>query len=196
MRQLTKKNEPMNSLFDYFEQFMPLSTDAKALIAITAEYVEFPKNAQILIAGNHNKQMYVIKKGIVRGYKINDKGEDITLSLWMENDTFGDITTYIMGSPLKKSYEALEDISAYSININQFRELFAVSNEICNLGRLIIESYVVKIEIFKDSLRDSTAQERLQFLMTHRPGLMSRVKLKYIASFLDISSETLSRIRH
>src|SRR5665647_430256 len=83
----------MNSLFDYFEQFMPLSTDAKALIAITAEYVEFPKNAQILIAGNHNKQMYVIKKGIVRGYKINDKGEDITLSLWMENDTFGDITT-------------------------------------------------------------------------------------------------------
>ena len=185
----------MNSLFNYFEQFMPLSTEAKALIALTVERVVFPRNTKILIAGNHNKNMYVIEKGIVRGYKINDRGDDITLSLWMENDTFGDITTYIKGQQLKKSYEALEDVSAYSINIKQFRELFAVSHEICNLGRLIIESFVIKTEMFKDSLRDSTAHERLDFLMTHRPNLISRVKLKYIASFLDISSETLSRIR-
>jgi CRP/FNR family transcriptional regulator, anaerobic regulatory protein len=186
----------MNSIFNYFEQFMPLSTEAKALLATTVEYVEFPKNSKILSIGNHNKYMYVIKKGIVRGYKINDRGDDITLSLWMENDTFGDITTYITGQPLKKSYEALEDVIAYSINIKQFRELFALNHEICNLGRLIIESFVVKTEMFKDSLRDSTARERLQFFITHRPGLVSRVKLKYIASYLDISSETLSRIRH
>lgn len=185
----------MNSIFEYFEQFMPLSTEAKALLATTVEYVEFPKNTKILEIGNHNKYMYIIKKGIARGYKISSSGNDITLSLWMENETFGDITTYILGQQLKKSYEALEDICAYSINIKLFRELFDINHEICNLGRLIVESFVLKTEFLKDSLRDSTAQERLQFFITHRPGLLSRVKLKYIASYLDISMETLSRIR-
>jgi CRP-like cAMP-binding protein len=185
----------MNFLFNYFEQFIPLSIEAKALIATTVEHVEFPKNTQILTAGNHNKYMYVIKKGLVRGYKINDKGEDITLSLWMENDTFGDITTYIIGHRLQKSYEALENVSAYSINIKQFRELFAVSHEICNLGRLVVESFIVKTELFKDSFGNNTSRERLHLLMTHRPSLVSRVKLKYIASYLGISSETLSRLR-
>lgn len=185
----------MKNVFEFFEQFMPLSTEAKALISLTVESVEFSKNTQILIEGNYNKHMYVIKKGIVRGYKITENGDDITVTLWMENETFGDITTYITDQSLKKSYEALEDVIAYMINIKQFRELFDINHEICNLGRLIVESFVIKTELLKDNLRDSSAQERLQFLITHRPGLISRVKLKYIASYLDISMETLSRIR-
>lgn len=186
----------MNGIFDYFEQFTLLSTEAKALIALTIDSVEFPKHTQIMLAGKHNKYMYVIKKGIVRGYIVTELGKDITMSLWMENEAFGDVSTYITGNSLQKSYEALEDVSVYRLNIKQFRELFEVNHEICNLGRLIVESFILKTEMLKDVLRNSTAQERLQLFIKHRSGLLSRVKLKYIASYLDISMETLSRIRH
>ena len=184
----------MKTLFDFFDQFLVLSPEAKELISKTVDYQFFRKNTLILNVGVHNKYMYIIKKGIVRGFFNNDK-EEVTLSLWMENETFGDIATYITGSKATKSYEALEDLEVFTIEIAPFRALFEKNHEICNLGRIIVEQFVLKTERLKNALRFTCPEDKLKQFLANRPGLISRVKLKYIASYLNITPETLSRIR-
>ncbi len=172
----------MKTPFDFFDQFLVLSPEAKELISETIDYQTFRKNTIIL------------KKGIVRGFIHNDK-EEVTLSLWMENETFGDISTYITGAKTTKAYEALEDLEVYTVEIASFRALFEKNHEICNLGRIIVEQFVLKTERLKNALRFTCPEDKLKQFIVNRPGLISRVKLKYIASYLNITPETLSRIR-
>ena len=184
----------MKTPFDFFDQFLVLSPEAKELISETIDYQTFRKNTIILNIGVYNKYMYIIKKGIVRGFIHNDK-EEVTLSLWMENETFGDISTYITGAKTTKAYEALEDLEVYTVEIASFRALFEKNHEICNLGRIIVEQFVLKTERLKNALRFTCPEDKLKQFIVNRPGLISRVKLKQIASYLNITPETLSRIR-
>ncbi len=185
----------MKTPFDFFDQFLILSAEAKELISETIDYQFFRKNTKILNVGMHNKFMYIIKKGVVRGYVNNDKEEEVTLSLWMENETFGDVSTYITGSKTTKAYEALEDLEVFAIEIAPFRALFEKNHEVCNLGRIIVEQFVLKTERLKNALRFTCPEDKLKQFLANRPGLISRVKLKQIASYLNITPETLSRIR-
>ncbi len=184
----------MQDLIDYFENCIPLSEESKDLILTTVELITINKNTIVVKEGEENKFMYIIKKGLVKAY-YSKNGEDITISLWMENDSFGDLVTYITGKPAVKSYITIEDTQAYKINTQKFRELFETSLEICNLGRLIAERYIVKTEFFKNALINKTVEEKYNFLIKHRPEIIKRVKLKDIASYLNMSPETLSRLR-
>jgi CRP-like cAMP-binding protein len=138
--------------------------------------------------------MYIVKTGVVRGYYYKDF-QEITVSLWMENETFGDVTTYITNNPAIKSYQAIEDTELYRMDIQRFRSFFEVNHEICNLARIISERYILKSQFLSYCLIHLTAEEKYQLFLINKPGLINRVKIKHIASYLDITPETLSRIR-
>lgn len=183
----------MNSVFDYFSRFMVLSDEAKGLIEGTVEMVYIPCRTVIVRQGQVNNSMYIIRKGIARGFRTYN-AEELTVSLWAEGEAFGDVTTYITGGPAAKSYQLLEDSELYCLNIGQFRALFAVSHEVCNLGRLIAEEYIVRMEERKREYMALSASERYQYFITKHPQLLRRIKYKYIASYLGITAETFCRI--
>ncbi len=185
----------MKEVLNYFDQYLVLSTEAKELILSTIDFIKVRRGTHLITVGNINNYMYLIKKGVVRGYYFKEYNE-ITISLWMENEIFGDVTTYITRNSAIKSYQASEDLELYRINIVNFRALFDVSPEICKLGRIMAEKFIVKTEYLKNCLRDLTAEEKYQLFLIIRPSLINRVKLKQIASYIDIAPETLSRLRH
>lgn len=185
----------MKQAFIFFESHLSLSQRAIDSIEQTMDLVRFAKGSIILNLGENNNYIYIIKKGVVRGI-VYENEKEITNSIWMEGDTFGDVITYISNKPATKTYEAIEDLEAYRINISKFRNLFNESHEIANLGRLIIERYVEKASQTKDLLRSKSAKEKYEFYILNRPGLINRIKLKYSASYLDITPETLSRLRN
>lgn len=184
----------MQNLFDFFEKHTPLSESSKAMILSTAGIVKFKKNTIIIHEGEKNEFMYIIKEGLVKGYYLKN-GEYKVDTIWIKNDTFGDVITYITGRPATKSYVATEDVEAFQIDIKKFRALFEQSHEICNLGRLIIEQFIVKSEFFRKSVFNKTAEEKYAFLLNQHPEICKRCKLKDIASLLNICPETLSRLR-
>ena len=185
----------MQNLFTFFENYVPLSEISKEMIRSAVEIVKFKKNKIIINEGAQNNFMYIIKKGIVKGYYLK-QGEYKVVSFWMENDTFGDVLTYITGEPASKTYVAIENVEAYQIDIKKFRALFEQNHEICNLGRLLVERFIVKSECFKNIFRDKSAEEKISILLKYRPEIYKRCKLKDIASFLNICPETLSRLRN
>lgn len=76
-----------------------------------------------------------------------------------------------------------------------FRTLLIQYPEFNRVGRLLTEHYYVLSEQRTQNLRKKTADERYRQLVTSFPDISNRVPLKFIASYLGISFETLSRLR-
>ena len=183
----------MDTLSTYFCQFIPVSEEALKLIAGTTQIMAAQKGEILIHQGQINHFTYLIAKGVARGYRIN-LNDEVTDSLWAEGQVFCDVTTYIANTPAKKSYQMLEDAVLYRIDNQKLRALYATNFEICNLGRLIVEEYIIRFEAARKRYRDLDATQRYEQFLTDKPGLILRVKQKHIASFIDVSPETFNRI--
>lgn len=183
----------MKSIFDYFDQFIHLSPVARKLIVSTFDEIQLSKGEIVLREGETNLHFYIIKSGLVRGFYETPK-KQITCSLRKESEGFGDMITYFTGQAMQISYELLEDSTFYRIRILEFRSLYATNLEICNLSRIISESVILNLLKSRRRYRELTAQQKYDYFLEDLPGLIHRVKFIYIASFLNLSPETLSRI--
>jgi CRP-like cAMP-binding protein len=63
------------------------------------------------------------------------------------------------------------------------------------VGRILMEQYYIQLENHMISLQSHSATERYEQLLSHQPEIFQHVQLQFIASYLGISPETLSRIR-
>lgn len=184
----------MEFISQYLQRISPLSNYSLSLILQTVSLEKIKRNTLIVEQGKHNKYMYVIRKGIAKAY-VGENGDNKTVSLWMENETFGDIYTYITGEVATKNYIALEDLIVYKFETEKFRALFDISYEICNLGRLLVEDFITRSRFECIIHSNATPKDKYDYLLQHRSNLLNRVKLKDLASYLSITPETLSRIR-
>jgi CRP-like cAMP-binding protein len=111
-----------------------------------------------------------------------------------ENEAFGDVSAYMTQQPAIKSYQLLEDSILYRIDLTKFRRLFLIDHEICNLGRIIAEQHILFLQKSIKQYNGMTALEKYECFLQDRPDLVFRVKFIYIASYLHMAPETLSRI--
>jgi CRP-like cAMP-binding protein len=98
----------------------------------------------------------------------------------------------------KKGYEnieLLENSELYRLATHNLQKLFLEDVQIANWGRKFAEQELIKTEERFISGQFRTATERYVELLQNNPGLIQRVQLGYIASYLGITQVTLSRIR-
>lgn len=177
-------------LLSYFE----LSDDAYIILKSHIKRVMISKGTMIIRENEYHPFVYLIKEGIVKSF-ITTNGQEKISSFSMEREVFADISCYICNKPAIHSFEVVEALIAYRIDIATLRRLFAENIEICNVGRTLIEDYVVRSQCIKDVLATMTSKERYEAFVDKRPGLIERVLLKDIASLLNTTPETISRIR-
>ncbi len=112
-----------------------------------------------------------------------------------EGDFLISIVSFYTRQPAHEYMELLEESTLLSITYTQLQQLYRDFPEFNIVGRLLTEKYYVMSELRTQNLRMQTALERYQQLLTDFPDIFGRVPLKYIASHLGISPETLSRLR-
>lgn len=179
--------------FKYLEEYITLSNDAKNLILPVLDLIEVNKGEELITLGHYSRYMYFICKGAARGYHYSD-GKEETSSLNIEGTFLGDVTTYISNAPALKNFVTTEPSTLIRIRSLEFRKLFAVNHEICNLGRVLVEQQLVKIEKQRTAFIGRSAQDRYLNFILLMPGYIERFKSIYIASYLGITAETFSRI--
>ena len=137
----------------------------------------------------------LIKKGIWRAYYLADRIEN---SLWFA--TPGDAAFsswgYVDDKPSQVNIESVNDSTAYCISKAKLEALFAHSIEMANFGRKIFEREILSVDASTLAYgTPPTAKERYLTLMEENPELLQDVPLKYLASYLYITPQSLSRIR-
>jgi CRP-like cAMP-binding protein len=176
------------------ENIYPLPGKSKSLLENNISEVDHPKGTIILKADKIEKNIFFIKKGIVRAYSPNDGGE---LTFWFgkEGDTILSMKSYVASQKGYENIELLEDCRLFKLNSENLQTLFLEDLHIANWGRKLAENELLKTEERLISRQIRSASERYRDLLRDQPDLIQRVQLGYIASYLGITQVTLSRIR-
>lgn len=184
----------MDSLFQYFKKFSPLSKEAEAAIAEISNVLTIQKNKDLQPIGHTCKTIYFIKKGVARIYYYMD-GIDITEGFFFENSIIARVESLFTGKPSRKAIQILEDAEIMAINASQLFKLYDNFPEIERLFRKIFEAAYVDTVNRIEGIQFHTAEERYKALINEAPNVLMRVPLKYVASYLGITQVSLSRIR-
>ena len=184
----------LSPVIDYFNSITPLPPELVDDIIKYAVIKEYKKNEFILKAGKVSNYTSWIIKGLTRSYYIKDI-EDITTKFLWDGAPITSVYSYYSRKPGNENIVALEDTTLASLHYDHMQYLYKTYPAFNVIGRVITEQYLYMLEIEVYNLRKQKAEDRYQFIVKHFPHLLQRVPLKYLATYLGINLETLSRIR-
>ena len=130
---------------------------------------------------------------MVKAYYLND-GKEICSWFAAENDIVGNMNAH-RGTPSNETIELLEDSELISFQIRQINELAKSNLAISHFINEILEEHILFLEKRIYDLQFVSSSDRYKRLLEEAPGILQRVSLTDIASYLGVSRETLSRIR-
>jgi CRP-like cAMP-binding protein len=184
----------MEKLLLYLNSIHSLSAELIEHLQGILKVKELPKKGYLLKEGFVCRNISFIEKGILRCFYGKDDKE---ISSWFmkEGDVIISVESFFHQSVSYENIQALEECTLYYINYNELQYIYRHFPEFNFVGRVLTERYYNLSEQRLFSLRMQRAQERYQFLLEHFPEIIKRVPSKYIASYLSITEETLSRIR-
>lgn len=185
----------MNSeskLFDYIEQFMPLTADERSVLSEFNLFHFFEKGMVILEEGDNTDINFFVLEGCVRCYYIVD-GEEKTTAFYTENENFAPDVDIQAKS---KFYASCVENSIILVSDSKMEKVFFEKfPRFETLCRLLSERLLAKVKSDFDIFKLSSPEERYIHLVENRPDLIQRVPQHFIASYLGITPVSLSRIR-
>ena len=185
---------PQWPLVEFINNIYPLTEEIMEFMSSRTTFKKVSKGKFLLKPGEYCNDYYYIHKGILRSYiKYGEK----EITIWINPE--GEITTAIRsiaGSRLSDEYiQVIENAELVVIPFNAMRELYERFPEMNKVGRMLLEEYYAASEERVFIARLPNAQARYQHFINSRPELLNRIPLKYVASYLGITLETLSRLR-
>lgn len=138
--------------------------------------------------------IYFVKKGILRIFYFKN-GKEITEWIAMDGTFCLSILSFFERTPSRLQIQTLEASEIMGIHYDDLTGMAARFHEVETLFRKMMTASLILSQYRMDSIQFETAQQRYDRLLETQPELLRRVPLTYIASFLGITPETLSRIR-
>jgi CRP-like cAMP-binding protein len=157
--------------------------------------MKYAKGEQLLTEGQTCKNIYWIVKGLLRQYYFKD-GKELTEYMATENTIVMCIESLFKEEPSQLQIAALEPSLVYAMPKAELEAVAMKSVNIQILYRKILEESLIISQRRADMLRFESAQSRYAKLMKTNPQLVLRAPLVYIASYLQMTPETLSRVRN
>ena len=156
--------------------------------------LKFSKGEMILKDGEICRYIYYIERGLIRQFYFKN-GKQITEHLGEDRTMFMCIESLFREEPTKLQVEALEPTMVYALPKSKLEEVAMHNVNIQILYRKILEESLIISQVHADLVRFETAQNRYKRMCKLSPQVILRAPLVYIASYLQMTPETLSRVR-
>lgn len=181
----------MNEFIEYILQFGSLSQQQIDFISKKAKEVKLPKDDYFLEAGKVLKKVGFIIDGIVRVYYYSDEGKEITKIFLEENHLLFSLNN----DPSPEYIQAATDCRLLVFSNKDWEK---ISNTIDGwepiIQKIITKALAKKLKRVSPLVSQDATTRYLEF-MDKYPMLANRIPLAYIASYLGITQQSLSRIR-
>lgn len=156
--------------------------------------VKYGKGERILSEGEVCTGISYIEKGLVRQYYIKN-GKDVTEHLGVDHSIFMCIESLFKEEPSHLQVEALEPTLVYILPKAKLEAAAMRNVNVQMLYRKILEESLIQSQVHADLMRFETAPNKYKRLCEMNPQVVLRAPLTYIANYLQMTPETLSRIR-
>ena len=156
--------------------------------------MKFAKGEMILSEGEVCENIYYIERGLIRQFYFKN-GKQITEHLGEDRTIFMCIESLFREEPTKLQIEAIEPTTVYALPKRRLEQVALHNVNIQILYRKILEESLIISQVHADLVRFETAQDRYKKMCKLSPQVILRAPLVYIASYLQMTPETLSRVR-
>ena len=156
--------------------------------------MKFAKGEMILKEGEVCENIYYIEHGLVRQFYFKN-GKQITEHLGEDRTVFMCIESLFREEATKLQVEAIEPTTVYALPKQRLEQVALHNVNIQILYRQILEESLIISQVHADLVRFETAQDRYKKMCKLSPQVILRAPLVYIASYLQMTPETLSRVR-
>ena len=174
--------------------YSPMTPTGTSLLSSILVPMKFQKGETILEEGKVCNALYFVEKGMVRQYYYKNN-KDVTEHFSFEGRIVFCIESFLKQEPSRLIVEALENTVLYAIPYDDLHNLMERNQEIEMLYRKILEHVAISSQEHADSQRFENAAERYDRLLREKPEIILRAPMVHIASFLQMTPETLSRVR-
>ena len=181
----------------YYESSQGIMNIRSLLVLLRHVTIKSIKKGEILIPeGATNKDVYFVRKGLIRAYHTNEMGDETTFQLFPEYHIFGNVHSLLFNEPSNFSFQALERTKVYTINYDAFHDVVQNSKSL-SLNKIGLDKRLVKQAFQRvESFVFLSPEERYLKYMKDYPNVINRAPDKYIANVLGITPVSLSRIRN
>ncbi|PMC10888.1 Crp/Fnr family transcriptional regulator [Hoylesella timonensis] len=156
--------------------------------------MKFAKGEKILAEGEICQCIYYLDKGLIRQFYFkNDK--EVTEHLSADHTIFMCIESLFKEEPSHLQVEALEASVIYALPKEELEKVALHNVNIQMMYRKILEESLIISQIHADLVRFETAQNRYKRMCKLYPQVVFRAPLTYVANYLQMTPETLSRVR-
>lgn len=145
-------------------------------------------------AGQIGRYVGFVNNGVLRQYAERD-GIEYTDTFYLEGEFLGNFESFLTQEPAWCSLQALETSELIVMPFVAMQQLYDQFPVIDRFGRLIAEQKLMELHYRTRSFLMDSPEERYRQLMIRQPALLGRVKQYYIAQYLGVKPESLSRIR-
>ncbi len=156
--------------------------------------MELQRNEYLKVQGSSDSKLYYVDEGCLRVFVLSND-EEMTIRFGYQNNFITSLDSYITEQPSEFYIQAVRKTKVRYVQKKTLLSILNRDEKVIKLWNAILEALVVQLlEREKDILISSPA-ERYQKVLTRSPQLFQEVPHKYIASYLRMTPETLSRIK-
>jgi len=181
--------------FSNFNEKVQLTKDEEAFIKQYLTPKKLRRKQYLLQEGDVCKSIYIVEKGALRAYVLDDHGEIHITAFALEGWTMGDLYSFIREEPATLNIDALEDCELVLISKPAYNELLQVMPKFETYIRILMTDAYMALQKRTTNMISLPLEERYKAFTQMYPHVLQRVPQHMIASFMGLSPETLSRVR-
>ena len=185
---------PFEIAKQFTEQYRRLSPEGTRALSLIMEPLKLAKGKLFVKEGEVADYVHYIEKGLVRQFYFKNN-RDLTEHISYEGNIVICLESYLREEPTRLMAETLEPSIIWRIRKGDFYLLSEQMREIELLYHKILEYSLLSSQQKADDLRFETAANRYRLLMKRHPEIIKRAPMIHIASLLQMTPETLSRVR-
>jgi len=179
---------------EIIQSFIKMPEDVFQIFLNSAKKKEVAKNVILIQPDKVTGKILFIESGFLRGYRIID-GKNYTHHFFTSNWFATDFESFLSNRPGTLYIESLTKVSFFEFDKEILHSLYESHHELEKLGRIIAEkAYLKTLEKFSE-IQTLDLNARYKNLLRKSPQLFQNVPQKYIASYLGVSEQSLSRIK-
>ena len=193
-QRLSKNAIPESAFTLFVKNIYPVSTAVQEFMNQRTYTKQLTKGELLVTAGDMCPNLYLIRKGVLRSY-VKEGIKEITTWISGEQELVTCITCFGLQQPARENIQALEDCELTVMSLEDLQYLYDNFPEANIVGRKVLEKYYRDAEERAFIARLMEATSKYKHFIATKSDLLNRVPLKFIASYLGMTLETLSRIR-
>lgn len=186
----------MQKFRKYIESIATISDDDWLFFSSRLKKRAFSKKSSFLLKGEIENSISFIEKGEVRLFiPKEDEEKEITFGFSFQGEFVSAYDSFITQTPSLYQLETLTETTLWSISYNDLQDVYNTTKVGNTIGRYVSERLFLIKSKREQSLLNETPEQRYLNLFKERPNVIKQIPLKYIASYIGVTPQALSRIR-